>query len=161
MKGMGYMQPSYISSEIVLTPEQKAKFEKDYQLTADMQKTGGQVIIGIIKKLNMTEARLRGLAGLNRGVRFDYTEGVVQKRFIISVIMALGLNVHAAAYILQANGMTFNTNDRTDRAYIYLIEEHKGKDIETCNAILRDLGVETKYFLGSQERGAYRLRKQK
>ncbi len=155
------MDAKYVSEEPILTEQQKAEFEKKYQLTSDAQKTYGQVVLGIMAKMNIDAKKAEELTGLNRNLfnNLDKPGGIILKRFVISISIGFGLDVHSTEYILESCGMRFNINNRLDRAYIYLIEEHKGKDIEACNAILKELGVNGKDLLGELERGQYQPRK--
>lgn len=155
------MEAKYISEEPILTEEQRAEFERKYQLTSDAQKTYGQIVLGIMAKMGIDAKKAEELTGLNRNLfkNLENPDGAILKRFVISISIGFGLDVHLTEYILESCGMRFNTNNRLDRAYIHLIEEHKGKDIEECNAILRDLGVKGNDLLGELERGAYNPRK--
>ena len=162
------MAVSNINEEIILTPEQKKKFDEDFEVTADMQKTCGQIIFGIIEKKGLKSKRktkfgidvnkVAELTGLNTNTIYHLNDPDcrLDKSNVVSFCMGLELDVHATAYILAANGMVFNTNNRIDKAYVHLIENYKGRDIADCNAILRDLGItEKRHFLGSKERGEY------
>ncbi len=155
------MDAKFISTEPILTEKQKAAFEREYQLTSDAQKTYGQIITGLFAKMGIDAKKAEELTGLNRNLfnNLEKSDGVILKRFVISIGIGFELDVHSTEYMLESCGMRFNVNDRLDRAYIHLLEEHKGKDIETCNAILRDLGVEGKDMLGELERGSYTPRK--
>lgn len=155
------MDAKYIDSDYHLTDEKKTAFEETYQLTSGAQATYGQIIIGIMAKMGIDAKEAEKLTGLNRNLfsHLDQSGGTILKRFVISIGVGFGLDVHSTEYILESCGMRFNVNNRLDRAYIHLLEEHKEKDIETCNAILRDLGVEGKDMLGELERGNYTPRK--
>lgn len=155
------MEAKYISNQPFLTEEEKSEFERQYQLTANVQQTYAQIILEIMMKMEIGAKEAEELTGLNRNLfhHLDELGGSILKRFVISIGVGFELDVHSTEYILESCGMRFNVNDRLDRAYIHLLEEHKGKDIETCNAILRDLGVEGKDMLGELERGSYTPRK--
>lgn len=155
------MEAKYISNQPFLTEEEKSEFERQYQLTANVQKTYSQIILEIMLKMGIGAKEAEELTGLNRNLfhHLDELGGSILKRFVISIGVGFELDVYSTEYILESCGMRFNVNDRLDRAYIHLLEEHKGKDIETCNAILRDLGVEGKDMLGELERGSYTPRK--
>lgn len=155
------MKAKYICNETILTEEQKAAFDEKYQLTSDAQKTYGQIILGIMAKMGIDAKKAEELTGLNGNLfnNLKKPDGAILKRFVISIGVGFELDVHSTEYILESCGMRFNVNDRLDKAYIHLLEEHKGKDIETCNAILRDLGVEGKDMLGELDRGSYVPRK--
>lgn len=146
----------YIAQRAILTDEQKAEFERKYELTSDEQKTYGQVVLGIMAKMGIDSKKAGELTGLNKRL-FDHLDepgGSIQKRFVISIGVGFGLDVHSTEYILESCGMRFNVNDRLDKAYIHILEGHKDKDIDTCNAILRDLSIDGKDMLGELERGA-------
>lgn len=155
------MEAKYISNQPFLTEKEKSEFERQYQLTANVQKTYAQIILEIMMEMGIGAKEAEELTGLNRNLfhHLDELGGSILKRFVISIGVGFELDVHSTEYILESCGMRFNVNDRLDRAYIHLLEEHKGKDIETCNAILRDLGVEGKDMLGELERGSYTPRK--
>ena len=155
------MEAKYISNQPFLTEEEKSEFERQYQLTANVQKTYAQIILEIMMEMGIGAKEAEELTGLNRNLfhHLDELGGSILKRFVFSIGVGFELDVHSTEYILESCGMRFNVNDRLDRAYIHLLEEYKGKDIETCNAILRDLGVEGKDMLGELERGIYTPRK--
>lgn len=155
------MEAKYISNQPFLTEEEKSEFERQYQLTANVQKIYAQIILEIMMEMGIGAKEAEELTGLNRNLfhHLDELGGSILKRFVISIGVGFELDVHSTEYILESCGMRFNVNDRLDRAYIHLLEEYKGKDIETCNAILRDLGVEGKDMLGELERGIYTPRK--
>lgn len=155
------MDAKFINDDYKLSDKEKAEFEKKYQLTSDAQSTYGQIVLRIMDKMGIDAKKAEELTGLNRNLfnHLDEPGGSIKKRFVISIGVGFELDVHSTEYILESCGMRFNVNDRLDRAYIHLLEEHKGTDIETCNAILRDLGVEGKNMLGELEKGSYVPRK--
>lgn len=154
------MPASFVNPNPFLTEEQKKQFDENYELTADAQKTCGQIILAIMDKKGISSFRATQLTGLNRSVfrKLKDPAAYISMPLVISISIGFGLDVHLTEYILESNRMCFNTNHRLDKAYIHLIEEHKGKSIEDCNAILRDLGIEEKDFLGAHGRGAYKPR---
>lgn len=148
----------YIANGSVLTDDQKKEFEEKYELTSDEQKTYGQIVLRLMEKKKLNSKKAGELTGLNKRL-FDHLDepgGSIQKRFVVSIGVGFGLDCKATEYLLESCGMRFNLNDRVDKAYIHLLEEHKGEDIDTCNAILRDLNIEGKDMLGELERGANR-----
>lgn len=154
------MEAKYIDTDIMLTEEQKKAFEHAFDLTSDGQKTYGQIVAGIMKKLNIDEKEAAERTRLNKSLftHLDEPGGSVQKRFIVSIAVGFGLDVHMAEYMLEACGMRFCSYNRVDKAYIHIIENYKGEDIETCNGVLKELGVEGKDMLGELERGSYKKR---
>lgn len=51
------MPVSNINDDFVLTPEQIEEFEREYQITANMQKTCGQIIYEIIENKGILNKR--------------------------------------------------------------------------------------------------------
>lgn len=148
------MKPHYITAdERVLTDDEKKKFEKEYELISDAQKTYMEIVLGIMQKMGIDEDTAASLTCLNKKVftnlkKAEKVDSRVDKRIVVSIAVGFGLNVHVTEYILESCGQRFNTNERLDMAYIYLLEKCKGKTIEECNGILRDLGIEGRYMLG-------------
>ncbi len=156
------LEAKYIDKSITLTAEQRETFEKAFDLSSDGQKTYGQIVAGIMKKQKISVGEMAEKTKLNKSLftHLDEPGGCVQKRFIVSIAVALELDVHMAEYMLEACGMCFCSYNRVDKAYIHIIENHKGSDVETCNGILKELGVESKYMLGELERGSYKKKAQ-
>ena len=155
--------PKYITGEkSILTAEQKKAFDDEFAETSESQASYEQIIAGLMQKKNISTAEASELTGLNEILfkNLDKPGGRIQKRFIISIAVGFNLDVHLTEYILESCGMTFCESSKVDKAYIYLLESCKGKDISDCNAILRDLGIEGKDMLGELSRcgGEYRKR---
>ena len=152
------LEAKYIDKSITLTAKQREAFEKAYDLSSDGQKAYGQIVAGMMKKLNIDATRAAKQTGLNKNLFMclDKPGGSIQKRFVVSIAVGFGLDVHMTEYILEACGMRFCSYDRVDMAYIHIIENYKGADIETCNGVLKELGIEGKYMLGELERGFYK-----
>lgn len=155
--------PKYITDEkSILTAEQKEAFDKEFAETSGSQASYEQIITGLMQKKNISTAEASELTGLNERLfkNLYKDEGRAEKRFIISIAVGFKLDVHLTEYILESCGMTFRESCKVDKAYIYLLESCKGKDISYCNAILRDLGIEGKDMLGELSRcgGEYRKR---
>lgn len=151
-------EAKYIDKSITLTAEQRKAFEEAFDLASDGQKTYGQIVDGIMKKLNIDAKEAAERTGLNKSLfmGLDKPGGSIQKRFVISIAVGFGLDVHMTEYILEACGMRFCSYDRVDKAYIHIIENYKDADIETCNGVLKELEIEGKYMLGELERGYYK-----
>jgi len=151
----------YITAEkSILTEEQKQAFNKEFVETSECQVSYEQIVGGLMKKKNIDAKEASLLTGLNENLfkNLDKAGGKVQKRFIISIAVGFRLDVHLTEYMLESCGMTFCESSKVDKAYIYLIENHKGESIEDCNGILRDLGIEGKDMLGELTRGSYKTK---
>ncbi len=151
------LKAKYYSSDPVLTDEQKKDFELKYSWTADAQKTYGQILQDIMDRKNITPKIAEDLTGLKKQLflNLNKPDGSILKRFVVSIGVGFELDVHTTEYLLESCGQRFNVNDRIDRAYIYLLEEHKGRGIYVCNTILKELGIPENRMLGELERGEY------
>lgn len=153
--------PKYIAKEkTILTSEQKAAFDEEFAETSESQASYEQIVSRLMEKKKLNAREASELTGLNEILfkNLNKPGGRIQKRFIISIAVGFKLDVHLTEYILESCGMTFCESSRVDKAYIYLLESCKGRDISECNAILRDLGIDGKDMLGELSRcgGEYR-----
>lgn len=153
--------PKYITNEnSILTEEQKQAFDKEFLETSDSQRSYEKILLNLMKKKDLSVQKASELTGLNEILfkNLNKTGGRIQKRFIISIAVGFKLDVHLTEYILESCGMTFCESNKVDKAYIYLLESCKDRDISECNAILRDLGIDGKDMLGELSRcgGEYR-----
>lgn len=144
----------------VLTTEQRAAFDKEFAETSDSQPLYEEIVAKLMKRKGLNEKDAAALTGLNERLFFnlDKPDGKIEKRFVVSIAVGFQLDVHLTEYILESAGMKFRESDRLDKAYIYILENCKGKDIPYCNGVLRDLGIEEKYMLGELTKGPYRKR---
>lgn len=141
----------------ILTEVQKKAFEKEFSETSETQASYEEIIIKLMEKKGIDASRASELTRLNKSVftNLEKPGGSIQKRFVISIAVGFQLDVHLTEYILESCGMRFMEASKVDKAYIYILENYKGKDIETCNGVLRELGIEGKYMLGELDRGSY------
>lgn len=144
----------------VLTAEQRAAFDKEFTETSDSQPLYEEIVAKLMKRKRLNEKDAAALTGLNESLflGLDKPDGKIEKRFVVSIGVGFQLGVHLTQYILESAGMKFRQTDRLDKAYMYILENCKGKDIPYCNGVLRDLGIEEKYMLGELTKGPYRKR---
>lgn len=151
---------TFIEKGSVLTDAQKKAFNQEFAETSDSQATYEQIVSGLMKKKGVDTCQASELTGLNETLfkNLDRPGGNILKRFVISIAVGFQLDVHLTEYILESCGMRFQESNKVDKAYIYLLENCKGKGIEYCNAVLRDLGIEGKDMLGELTRngGGYK-----
>lgn len=75
-----------------------------------------------------------------------------QRNTLISVCVAYELDLMMAQALLHSLGLDFNRFNKRDYAYTFLLTGCRGKGIDECNEILKELGIEEKYWLGSYAR---------
>lgn len=72
-----------------------------------------------------------------------------QRSTIISVCVGYNLDIMMAQSLLYSLGLGFNRFSKRDYAYSFLLTRCRGKSVDECNEILKKLGIESKYWLGS------------
>lgn len=156
--GTGLKVGENIIKTPVLTAEQRADFDKEFAETSDSQPLYEEIVAKLMKRKGLSKKDAAALTGLNEKLfsNLDKPDGKIEKRFVVSIAVGFQLDGHLTEYILESAGMKFRESDRVDKAYIYVIENCKGKDIPYCNGVLRDLGIEEKYMLGELARGSYK-----
>ncbi|MFR3119952.1 MAG: hypothetical protein ACLTOJ_21725 [[Clostridium] symbiosum] len=75
-----------------------------------------------------------------------------QRNTLISVCVGYDLDLMMAQALLYSLGLGFNRFNKRDYAYSFLLTRCRGKSIEDCNEILKNLGVEERYYLGAHAR---------
>lgn len=154
-----FYTPKYITDEkSILTAEQKKAFDDEFAETSGSQASYEPIIAGLMQKKNISTTEAAELTGLNEILfkNLGKSGGSIQKRFIISIAVGFKLDVHLTEYILESCGMRFCESNKVDKAYIYILENYKGRNIGDCNGILRDLGIDGKDMLGELDRGRYK-----
>lgn len=75
-----------------------------------------------------------------------------QRNTLISVCIAYDLDLMMTQALLHSLGLDFNRFNKRDYAYTFLLTRCRGKSIDECNEILKELGIEEKYWLGTYAR---------
>lgn len=142
----------------ILSKNEIADFEEEYNFTFDSQASYRQILCAIMDKKGLNNKDAAELTGLPETAfhNLDKAGGRIPKRYVISIAVGFSLDLHITEYILQACGMCLCESNRLDKAYMYLIENYKGIGIAEANDILRDLGVNESDMLGELCRGPYR-----
>lgn len=150
----------YIELDPILSDNQREDFDKEFAETSGSQASYEEIVLRLMKAKGLDADTASKLTGLNASLfkNLKKPDGKIQKRFVISIAVGFQLDVHLTEYILESGGMRFQESSKLDKAYIYILENCKGKDIEYCNGVLRDLGVEGKDMLGELSRGQYAKR---
>jgi len=116
----------------------------------------------IFEYRNWNSTKFENKTGL---AKINYTRAMKENhnptiRTIITICVALDINMMMTNYLLELKGFKLTMNDKVHRAYAYLIENFKGSDIEDCNIILAKMGVEEKNFLVLNQLNSYFYSKQ-
>lgn len=154
-------EPYYINERRTITEAEKKEFEEMYSIAENAQMTYGEIVLRLMDNLGISVEDAVDKTGLPIAAFNNLNDPQkisIPKRYVVSIAVGFGLNLHLAEYILESAGMRFNTNDFTDCAYAYIIQRHAKEPIEDCNAILKELGVSGDKLLGELMRcgGEYR-----
>lgn len=66
----------------------------------------------------------------------------------MTLCMVYQVNLTLVRELRRSYGYDFNAKNRVHQAYLYLLENCRGKSISYCNKVLKNLEVEEKYYLG-------------
>ena len=66
---------------------------------------------------------------------------------LIAICIVMRLDIKQATALLASLGVCFSGCSKEHYAYMYLLENHRGKTIKECNEILLGLGVDKQYLL--------------
>ncbi len=66
---------------------------------------------------------------------------------VMMICMALDLDLGQAMLLLGSLGRTLLSSCKEHYMYIYLLTNHKGMEIDKCNKLLKEFGIEEKYWL--------------
>lgn len=147
--------PHYINYDREVTEKEEEEFEDMYAIAENAQMTYGEIVLRLMDKLGISVEEAMEKTRLPKTAFDNLREPKktsIPKRYVVSIAVGFGLNLHLAEYLLESAGMKFNTNDRTDCAYAYIIQKHAMESIEDCNAILQGLGVRGDKLLGELSR---------
>lgn len=133
----------------------KKQFEKDYANSTKYNKSYTEMMSEILEgetyksfadKTQLSENQL-----YRQRKRVD-EKNPPQRNTLMSICIAYDLDFMMTQALLHSLGLDFNRFNKRDYAYTFLLTRCRGKSIDECNDILKALGVEQKYWLGSYAR---------
>lgn len=79
--------------------------------------------------------------------RYRTAEKVPGIETLVAICVALHLDIKQSQELFNSLGYSFLGTSKEHYAYIYLIQNHRGKSVCECNEILTGLGIDVKYQL--------------
>ncbi len=131
------------------------QFERDYANSTKYNKSFTEMIGEILEGEtymsfgNKTKLNANQLYRLRK--RVDEKDPP-QRNTLMSVCVAYDLDLMMTQALLHSLGLDFNRFNKRDYAYTFLLTRCRGKSIDECNEILKELGIEEKYWLGTYAR---------
>lgn len=131
------------------------QFERDYANSTKYNKSFTEMIGEILEGEtymsfgNKTKLNANQLYRLRK--RVDEKDPL-QRNTLMSVCVAYDLDLMMTQALLHSLGLDFNRFNKRDYAYTFLLTRCRGKSIDECNEILKELGIEEKYWLGTYAR---------
>lgn len=134
------------------------KFKKDYGLSLKNNKTFSEIVNEIMDCKGLTIEALQEKSKIDRRTICRLKSGKIktQKRVmeympnmktIIAFCVACNLDMLNTITLLESLGLSFKKTSLVDYAYCYLIANYSGKSIAECNAVLKNLGIDSNDFL--------------
>ena len=129
-------------------------FLKAYKIKLSVNETLYQRIKRFMKVKNISEEEFYIRANINRNVMYDIKQNKSRPTFRMVITICIGLNLEPdeSLELIRLAGYTLSNTLYVDCAYMDLICHYYEYDIYVCNDRLKELGVDEKYHLGSQER---------
>lgn len=133
----------------------KSQFEKDYSNSTKYNKSYRELINEILEDETYQSFELK--TGLSQNMFYRTKNQVDEKdphkmKTLISICVGYKLDLMMAQALLYSLGLGFNRQSKRDYAYSYLLTRCRDKDIDECNAILKELEIPPKYWLGEYAR---------
>lgn len=126
------------------------KFENNLSVSETLYER----IMKIIKINDMTMEDFYSETDLNRNILSDIKKNKSrpQLRTVITICIGLSLEPFEALDLIHLSGYHLTNTIYIDRIYSELITHYNDFGIIECNKRLKELGIEEKYYLGSQTR---------
>lgn len=124
-------------------------FEQRYNLFCGMTTSFQEQLELVMKVEGMTFEKLAEKIGVSPKTIVRYNGGhyAPSMQMLVAICISLNLDTKQSTALLASLGRCFQSTRKEDYAYMYLIENHRGKTIEQCNSILKDLGIDERFWL--------------
>ena len=129
-------------------------FSELYQYKLSVNETLYQRIKKIMEVKNISEEEFYTRTTLNRNIMYDIKQNKSrpQLRTVITICIGLNSEPDESLELIKIAGYTMSNTLLVDCAYMELICHYNETDIFQCNEMLKEMGIEEKYHLGSRER---------
>lgn len=138
------------------------QFEKDFKRYTDNVQSFSELITKILKdETEGTFARKTGLSPnmFSRMRNYISKDNPPKRTTLMSVCIGYEIDYPLAERLFDSLGVGFSYQNRRDYSYVYLLIHCRGKKIDECNELLKELGFEEKDLLGSYARQPRQSRK--
>ena len=130
------------------------RFFQAYQDKLSINETLYERIKKIMKEKNISEEEFYTNTALNRNIMYDIKKNKSRPtlRTVITICIGLNLEPDESLELIRIAGYTLSKTLFIDCAYTEIIFHYYDTDIFECNGVLKKLGVNEKYHLGSRQR---------
>lgn len=130
----------------------KKEFDNDYKKSAKYNKSFSELISDILE--GETYMSFADKTQLSENMLYRLRKQIdekdpPQRSTLVSVSVGYNLDLMMTQALLYSLGLGFNRFSKRDYAYTFLLTRCRGKTVDECNEILKELGLEQKYWLGS------------
>lgn len=128
------------------------EFQRDYANSTKYNKSFRELITEILE--GESDMSFFYKTGLSPNMLYRIKKRVdqqdpPQRNTLISICIGYKLDILMTQALLYSLGLGFCHTNLRDYAYSFLLTRCRGKSVEECNEILKELGVAEKYYLGS------------
>lgn len=109
--------------------------------------------------IELTENNIAKEVGIEERTLSSYSNGhrAPSMNTLIAICIVMRLDIKQATALLASLGVCFSGCSKEHYAYMYLLENHRGKTIKECNEILLGLGVDKQYLLHPRKKAKKNL----
>lgn len=128
-------------------------FKEKFELTQKHNKTFREHIIQLFSEKGINKENIEEKTGLSLSMyrKLIKTDFMPDMKTVISICVGLELDMAMVETLLDSLAVKFNRNNKKNYAYQYIVTNYTGEDINSCNEILKILGLKGRELLGSTE----------
>ena len=131
------------------------QFYKDFENSTKYNKSFNEMISEILEGESYTSFAEKTELSANMLYRLKNVVDIstpTQRSTVMTVCIAYKLDLMLSQALFSSLGVEFSRFNKRDYAYTFLLTHCRDKSVSQCNDILKTLGIEKKYWLGSYAR---------
>lgn len=129
----------------------KQQFDDDFELQKEIENSFQGLIKDLFDKRGITNgATFQKMTGIDARYYGEFTRRqsyVPSKAKLVKVCTVLDIDYDKVCKLMEALGSDFRKDKKVDYAYYYILLNFRGENIENCNVILKELGLEDRDLL--------------
>ena len=134
---------------------EREAFDKDFETYSKIERNFQEKLRILMEERNITMLQLAEEIRVSPKTlsRYVNIHSSPSKEVLAAICIALKLDVRQSTALASSLSASFSGTDRTDYAYLYLIENYRNNPeatVDYCNEVLAGLGIDDRNLLGSR-----------